>query len=134
MKIRPVTCIHVAAYLFSALVLGTSAVSYYRAIGMGWTSGHRLNLTFINEGCFILLRAHDDVWSSPFYFCVLETIVFRALIESVIYHSGTIVNGSEASPLTMPLWSFLLPPMTWMCGFHLVRLRRRWRTERNFPP
>ena len=36
MKIRPVSGIHVAAYLFSALVLGVSAVSHHRWIHLDW--------------------------------------------------------------------------------------------------
>jgi hypothetical protein len=45
---------------------------------------------------------------------------------------------SDTEPLmrywVFPCTWFLIPPIIWMCGFHLLRLRRRWRTERNFPP
>lgn len=150
MKLRLVTCIHIAAYLFSALLLGASAFSYYRAI-VFWNCQIQSEYTriYFDEG-------HLLVWSFPkrprraFSLNMVEPFPINCVIEEFLT-SGQTSHSDQGFPgirrlrsaegeapfvwvstLTIvPLWMFLIPQLTWMCGFHLVRFRQRIRARRS---
>lgn len=149
MKIRPATCIHVAAYLFSALVLGTSALSHHRWIDLRWClSGTATRLVAYEGKCCVRQTSHlksdyyfDMKMFDPFTFGVLPGVLVGAgserqnesLAKAVHFPGGLYFafQDRETEPLrrywVFPCSWFLIPPIIWMCSFHLLRIRRRWR-------
>jgi hypothetical protein len=147
MKLRPVTCIHVAAYLFSALVLGASALSYY------WCACLRLPTDFT------LFVVRGNVWlaegftfetapvfsvndaSSGIRFPVCQDKEQRydescqfgiiSYIVKPLCYVGDDPNLQRVpcQIYMMPPFLFLIPPITWMCGFYLFKLRQRFRAR-----
>ena len=84
MKLRPVTCIHVAAYLFSALVLALTAFSHHCAIVTGWTSvdEHTRTDFYVSEGHIVVLQIYDPVgWGGmPYYYSLEKPLGINALM------------------------------------------------------
>lgn len=153
MKPRPVAYIHVAAYVLSALVLACSAFSYCRAIVfLNYRSSSTFNRIYFDEGHLLVWRFSERP-RRPFKFQIVEPFPIEWVIRdfsfsketserrflTVRYLSNfntielpfstsfnlTVVTSSNLT--VVPFWLFLLPPMAWMCGFYLVKLRQRFR-------
>lgn len=152
MKIRPVWCIHIVAFLFSLLILSVSAFSCYRGIRTSWgsvtTKTSTFNVIAFHQGHIIVRREfRSDVRRSPVPFryslyvpepidSVLERYAHWDMDSlrrflSFTYLSNCIEDRMTSGILVfVPLWVFLLPSMTWMCGFYLFKLRQHIRARR----
>lgn len=154
MKIRVVWCIHVAAFVFSVLVLSLSAFSHYRAIKMRWTSGFTwtkpgatLTEIEVETGQLFFFRTNPYGIDVDFRFRIDEDVLPRDLVPE----SFGLKDSNESrflcfarfrgtvdvldvdwkcSVYVLPLWVFLFLPITWLGGFYLLRLRRHIRARR----
>lgn len=151
-KKRVVWCVHIAAFLFSVLVLSVSAFSYYRWITLNWTSGPNDtdNEIHFDEGHIVVVRYFDTRWNRPFDVSIRNPEPIREVTEiyehvshyndpmyeiqtsflSARYSAATWDNGTPHSmQVSVPLWYFLWPSMAWMCLFYRVKLRQYIRTR-----
>jgi hypothetical protein len=146
MKPSPVTCIHVAAYLFSALVLGVSAVSYFHMARVAWMTDETLNEVVVFQGKFFVFRNYDfprhcefevtfpDEPEASFWAGWFSRLPYKHRFLCFAHIVCGWFHGGDISIYTGPLVGLLIPPLTWMCAFHLLRLRGWWRTERSVQP
>lgn len=142
MKIRPVTCIHVAAYLFSALVLGASAVSYFYMTKLGVVTDG-IETQIISSSGRISIEHHrytdgyykvGEVWTSIddgrrvyyFYDTAEYDHVYQFFGITLLQTASELSNYRPFRVCRLHFAHLLLLPLTWMCGFQLVRLRRRF--------
>ena len=147
MKIHPVWSIHIVTFVFSGLVLAVSAFSNFRAITLKWTSGTTYTSVAVNYSRFYLLRSANwpTVIAFDYYTKDAEQIESYAEGVNLVRTSEsnflgiTRVSGTffllfggltPAQIYEVPLASFLLLPMTWICGFYLFKVRRHLRARR----
>lgn len=145
MKPRPVTCIHVAAYLFSALVLGVSAVSCIHEILVGWSFGTGAREIHFENGLVLFFECDPVFVNEKYWFDAdaswLDFTSYYEPVDSIRTESHFLgmtkltTEWKYPNPIFLkqicivPSFYFLIPPLTWMCGFHLFRLRRRFRAR-----
>jgi len=148
MKIRPVTCIHVAAYLFSALVLACSAFSYDRAWDLQWTAGTKLNWIVLDDGQLCVTELYDWPWKERLRFTnglsrsemdevfidfsatQFDLLGFKRCTGSywiVRNLASTDRKPNFVRAFFAPISAFLLGPIAWLCSFYLFKLRQRFR-------
>jgi len=154
MKTRLVWCMHIAAFVLSVLVLAVSASSYFRYVKMEWPS---------DAGYFSAAAAGGNLWLSVNYdLPTAERLTFSLVKPSTIWFPNSLdgqtrydeshlfgmtsfvveeqycINFSMClirCPIYMiPLHLLIIPPLIWMCGFHLFQLHRRFRTGRADSP
>jgi hypothetical protein len=146
MKIRAVWCIHIAAFLFSVLILSLTSFSYYRAILLDGYFCDRYTHVIVSEGRVLFHRIRMKV-NRPWTFELLQPRLIAGIFEG--YQEG-IVAGTERRFLNViylaafesdlekyfiiSLRPLLLPPIAWLSGFYLVSLRRRFRSGRSDSP
>lgn len=144
MKTRLLWWIHIAAFLFSVLVLAMSAFSYYYGGILECPSGtpNTRTTAFIGEGSLAVKKQHGIVWAEPFP-CIFREgidvdgridefksvdVVRRHHFLTIRYFASIGEDGGTLFSLTvMPLWMFLFLPMAWLSGFYLFKLRQRFR-------
>lgn len=153
MKLRPVTCIHVAAYLFSALVLGASAFSHFYVTQLGVvTDGIETQIVSLSGRISIehhryvngyykvgevwhSMDENDDLQRAYYFYDTAEyDYVYQFFGITLLQSELELDNYRPFRVCRIFFEHLLIPPLTWMCGFRLLRLRRWWRTQRNIQP
>jgi len=136
MKIRPV---------FSVLILAFSAFSYYRMIGVNFSTGTISTVSgatstdfvsiYVFDGQCLFCRYYDSPTEQEFEFATIDTdessywngfflrLPYQHRFLCFAHTTPIGFHGGKASIYLAPLWSFLFLPMMWMCGVYLFRLR-----------
>lgn len=145
MKVRPVSYVHIAAFVFSIFVLIISACSFYRPWDLQGTSGTKLNWIILDDGQLSVTELHDWPWKEPFRFT--HRLNRSELDEVFIDYSSTefdflgfkglrarywlvrVFAERDRGPklarvLFAPISALLLGPIAWMSCFYLFKIRQ----------